>query len=168
MKLTMNDKHQALLSYLRAIDAVEILGVFDLTIGRTTYPAVRYKLTCEVSSGCPAYDRGERVSVEERFAVAGELPPSYVRNPGSMRSLGRHYTFDDSAVEWCVFCHIGADQIARLVPEQHHYHPVIAGQVLANFTLGQWTHTIPGLARANITKGRALRVAEMSCGGAVR
>jgi len=164
----MNPYHHALLTYLRRIPEVEILGVFDLAIGRTVYPAVRYKLTRPVSPGCPAYDRGERASVEERFAVSGALPPSYVRNPGSTRSLGRHYQFDDVEGEWFVIGWMSADLAAQLAPEQRRYHPEIDGEVLPNFTLGQWTSDIPGLERARITKGSAVVVTESSCGGAVR
>lgn len=159
---------QAILAFLRPIAGVEILGCFDLGIGRQTYKAVRYRQTIQVLPGCPAYERGERTYLEERMLVSGALPASYVRNPGSMSRLGRHYVFDGDEAEWFVVGYV--QDVERLTPEQRTHHPLLVdGRVLPTFYLGQWSNETCH-ERAKITKGRAARIQDQAphCGGAVR
>lgn len=168
MNITMNQHHKAILDHLRPIKGVEIAGSFEIQIGKRVYPAVRYRQTMQTPPGTPAFQRGEREYVEDRFYVAGALPPSYLRNPGSSRSYGIRYKLGDESGEWYVIAHSDG---ASLTEEQKRYHPQLEdGRAFETFLLGSWNpaHYV-GSARPRVMRC-ALRVAHErpECGGAVR
>lgn len=144
--------------HLALCDGVKLGAAYLLTIGRQRFPAIRYTQVVPIQAGCPAYDRGEREHTREALYVLGELPPSYVHNPGSMRASGLHYAFDamsetpadtgaGTAGVWHVAGHLGRADMEHadrgtVSPNWRDAHPRDAsGEVYANFLLFKTSET---------------------------
>ncbi len=157
----------ATLALLKKCPGVTIGRAYLLTIGRETYPAVRYSERVTIGEGCPAYDRGEREYVREAFYVLAEkLPPSYRHNPGSMGSMGLRFRFNverdaDAAGAcsgaWYVSGHLERESADALRPDQKRFHPRDAqGNALPHFVLH--LETLPSLGARRVVVGRALGI----------
>lgn len=113
-------------AHLESCERLRILGVALLTIKGRTALAVEYRQERDIAPGCEAYARGQRTDTVHAWYVLGNLPPCYVRNPGSMRSSGLHFesVLGGERAEWIVAGHSTPDS-ERLALESGsiHYGP---------------------------------------------
>lgn len=150
---THGEKLARLFQHLSGCPRLTLGRAFVLSIGRTSYVAVRYSQVFESPQGAPV----QGSHVKQALYVLGELPPSYTRNPGSVSTNGMHYRFD---VRDC------ADAAGALAGDWYvagYSTPQSQGEFGPNFLLFQVAADAPpssdfGIPAARVTVGRGMRL----------
>jgi len=88
-------KLSAAAKMLRKCAGLEMGRAYLLTIGRETYPAIRYSQTRPLLQGSPAYNaKALADTVQAFYVLADKLPACYRRNPGGLYTPGLRFAFN--------------------------------------------------------------------------